>query len=68
MNVDRTVGISLKFNSDTSQVKASLQELKNTLISFVNAENKTIDNMPKKPTFEKRFLSIQNIVKDSNKK
>ncbi len=31
-------------------------------------ENKTIDNMPKKPTFEKRFLSIQNIVKDSNKK
>lgn len=31
-------------------------------------ENKTIDNMPKKPTFEKRFLSIQNIVKDSNRK
>lgn len=31
-------------------------------------ENKTIDNMQKKPTFEKRFLSIQNIVKDSNKK
>ena len=31
-------------------------------------ENKTIDNMRKKPTFDKRFLSIQNIVKDSNKK
>ena len=31
-------------------------------------ENKTIDNMPKKPTYEKRFLSIQNIVKDANKK
>jgi len=31
-------------------------------------ENKTIDNMPKKPTFEKRFLSIGNIVKDTNKR
>ncbi len=30
-------------------------------------ENKTIDNMPKKPTFEKKFLSIGNIIKDSNK-
>ena len=30
--------------------------------------NKTIDNMPKKPTYEKRFLSIGNIVKDSIKK
>ena len=28
--------------------------------------NRTIDQMPKKPTFEKRFLAIQNIVKDSN--
>lgn len=33
-----------------------------------NVENRTIDNMNKKPTFDKRFLSIQNIVKDSNKK
>ena len=33
-----------------------------------SVENKTIDNMPKRPTFEKRFLSIGNIVKDSNKK
>ena len=31
-------------------------------------ENKTINNMPKKPTYEKRFLSIGNIVKDSSKK
>lgn len=31
-------------------------------------ENVTIDNVKKHPTFEKRFLSIQNIVKDSNKK
>ncbi len=31
-------------------------------------ENKTIDNVKKHPTFEKRFLAIQNIVKDSNKK
>ena len=31
-------------------------------------ENKTIDNLRKKPTFDKRFLSIQNIVKDSNKR
>lgn len=31
-------------------------------------ENKTIDNMKKKPTFDKRFLAIQNIVKDSNKR
>ena len=30
-------------------------------------ENKTIDNIRKKPTFDKRFLSIQNIVKNSNK-
>ena len=29
-------------------------------------KNKTIDPIQKKPTFEKRFLSIQNIVKDSN--
>lgn len=29
-------------------------------------ENKTIDPLQKKPTFEKRFLSIQNIFKDSN--
>ena len=28
-------------------------------------ENKTIDPLKKKPTFEKRFLSIQNILKDS---
>lgn len=27
-------------------------------------ENKTIDNIKKKPTFEKRFLSIQNILKN----
>lgn len=33
-----------------------------------NVENKTIDNIKKKPTFDKRFLSIQNIVKESNKK
>jgi len=31
-------------------------------------ETKTIDPIQKKPTFERRFLSIQNIVKDSNKK
>ena len=31
-------------------------------------ENRTIDNMPKKPTYEKRFLSIGNIVKDASKK
>ncbi len=29
--------------------------------------NRTIDQVNKKPTFEKRFLSIQNIVKDNNK-
>ena len=33
----------------------------------VQVENKTIDNLRKKPTFDKRFLSIQNIVKNSNK-
>lgn len=27
-------------------------------------ENKTIDNMKKKPTFDRRFLSIQNILSD----
>lgn len=31
-------------------------------------ENKTIDNMKKKPTFDKRFLSIQNVLKDPYKK
>lgn len=31
-------------------------------------ENKTIDNIKKKPTFDRRFLSIQNIFSDSNKK
>lgn len=31
-------------------------------------ENKTIDNIRKKPTFDKRFLSIQNIVSDSNRR
>ena len=30
--------------------------------------NKTIDPIQKKPTFEKRFLSIQSIFRDSNKK
>lgn len=33
-----------------------------------DVENKTIDNMRKKPTFDKRFLSIQNIVNDSNRR
>ena len=31
-------------------------------------ENRTIDNMPKRPTYEKKFLSIGNIVKDVNRK
>lgn len=31
-------------------------------------ENKTIDNIKKKPTFDRRFLSIQNVLKEPNKK
>ena len=31
-------------------------------------ENKTIDNMKRRHTFDKRFLSIQNIVNDSRKR
>ena len=37
------------------------------MVHDTTIENKTIDNMRKKPTFDKRFLSIQNIVKNSNK-
>ena len=38
------------------------------LSSVKTVENKTIDNVKRKPTFDRRFLSIQNIVKDYNKK
>lgn len=34
------------------------------MIKSKTVENKTIDNMKKKPTFDRRFLSIQNVLKN----
>lgn len=39
--------------------------MRNPVFQNKPQENKTIDPLKKKPTFEKRFLSIQNILKDS---
>lgn len=39
--------------------------LRNPVIKTKQVQNRTIDPIKKKPTFEKRFLSIQNVVKDS---
>ena len=39
--------------------------IRNPIIKTKPTKNRTIDPIRKKPTFEKRFLSIQNIVKDS---
>lgn len=39
--------------------------IRNPIIKTKPIKNRTIDPIMKKPTFEKRFLSIQNIVKDS---
>lgn len=39
--------------------------IRNPIIQAKPATNRTIDPIKKKPTFEKRFLSIQNIVKET---
>ena len=51
-----------------SQSRVELLEsgfIRNPVIKTKQPKNTTIDKVIKKPTFEKRFLSIQNIVKDS---
>ena len=51
-----------------NQQKIELLEsgfIRNPIIKTKPTKNRTIDPIMKKPTFEKRFLSIQNIVKDS---
>lgn len=58
---------------DESQRMAKIELLesgfiRNPVLQTKPVKNKTIDPLMKKPTFEKRFLSIQNIVKDSNKR
>lgn len=39
--------------------------IRNPVIKTKPVENRTIDTTSRKPTFEKRFLSIQNIVKET---
>ncbi len=56
-----------KKQSDIELLESGFIKPRKTVRTKV-VENKTINNMPKKPTFEKRFLSIGNIVKDSSKK
>lgn len=62
----RKIEVSKK-QSDIELLESGFIKPRKTIKSKA-VENKTIDNMPKKHTFEKRFLSIGNIIKDSNKK
>lgn len=53
---------------EQKQQKIELLEsgfIRNPVISQKPAENRTIDPLKKKPTFEKKFLSIQSILKDT---
>lgn len=55
---------------DDAQQKAKIELLesgfiRNPVMQSKTVNNRTIDPLMKKPTFEKRFLSIQNIVKDT---
>lgn len=55
---------------DDAQQKAKIELLesgflRSPVIQSKPVKNRTIDPIQKKPTFEKRFLSIQNIVKDT---
>ncbi len=57
-----------EMNEAQKQQKIELLEsgfIRNPVIQAKPVTNRTIDPLKKKPTFEKRFLSIQNIVKDS---
>ena len=57
-----------EMNEAQKQQKIELLEsgfIRNPVIQAKPVTNRTIDPLKKKPTFEKRFLSIQNIVKES---
>lgn len=52
-----------KRQSDIEMIESGF--IRNPVLQNKNIKNKTIDPTMKKPTFEKRFLSIQNICKDT---
>ena len=54
--------------SDIELLESGFIKPRKSMKTHTNVQNRTIDNMPKRPTYEKRFLSIGNIVKDASKK